>query len=214
MILEAVLLGLSTGTYCAMYCGPVLIPFLTGTDGGVKRNASLTAVFLAGRLTMYVMLGLCLGSVGMFAEHLFDPVAARKLSYFAYLFSGLALLCSSLGIRQPWNCAGKNPQTRCHRTLCRMANDWTTAALAGLAVGLHLCPPLWTAIARTFFGNGGLSYFYLAFFYAGTLPFFLPLLGIPFLTKAVPALRQIARITQLLIAVYFILMEGLIPLIF
>ena len=32
MILEAVLLGLSTGTYCAMYCGPVLIPFLFGTE--------------------------------------------------------------------------------------------------------------------------------------------------------------------------------------
>lgn len=30
MILEAVLLGLSTGTYCAMYCGPVLIWIIFG----------------------------------------------------------------------------------------------------------------------------------------------------------------------------------------
>ena len=47
MILEAILLGLSTGTYCTMYCGPVLIPFLCGSnDLRYKRNAGLAEPFV------------------------------------------------------------------------------------------------------------------------------------------------------------------------
>ena len=198
MILEAVLLGLSTGTYCSMYCGPVLIPFLCGTEKvSCKRNAGLTGAFLGARLVMYFILGAVFGAMGLLVQEFFDPSFARRLSVFAYLFCGLVLLFNSLGVRFPWTkeCGCKVP------SLKMIGNDFMTAILAGLAVGMHICPPLWTAIVRSVFGGNG-------------IPFFIPLLGIPFVAKRSAAIRQVARISQFLIALYFIIFNGLIPFLF
>ncbi len=213
MILEAMLLGLSTGTFCTMYCGPVLIPFLCGSEEiGYKRNAELTGVFLLSRLVMYFILGAVFGAMGILASTFFDPVLARRLSVYAYIFCGISLLVNSLGVRFPW-CTDKSG-CKCPRVR-RIGNDWITAAVTGLAVGLHLCPPLWTAIARSVFGGNGVKgIFYLIFFYIGTLPFFLPLLGIPFVTKRLPVIKKVARISQFLLGLYFLVLIGLIPLFF
>lgn len=211
MILEAVLLGLSTGTYCAMYCGPVLIPFLFGTEkNSCRRNAGLIGLFLASRLAMYFVLGVALSAAGLLASEFFDPYFARRLSVYAYILCGTALLLNSFGAKFPWKkdgckCAG----------LKKLGNDFLTAVFAGFAVGLHICAPLWTAIARSvFFANRMKGIFYLVFFYVGTLPFFLPLFGIPFVQKMFPVLKRISRIAQLLIGFYFLIFEGLIKLFF
>lgn len=103
MILEAVLLGLSTGTYCAMYCGPVLIPFLCGTERiSCRRNAGLLWLFLASRLAMYFFLGFIFSMMGILASEFFDPYFARRLSVYAYIFCGTALLLNSFGAKFPW----------------------------------------------------------------------------------------------------------------
>lgn len=214
MILEAILLGLSTGTYCTMYCGPVLIPFLCGSEKiGYKRNSGLVGTFLAGRFLMYCILGCVFAAIGYVMNEFFDPVLSHKLSIYAYIFCGLSLLANSLGLKFPWGC-GENGGCKAPK-LKRVGNDFVTALVTGLAVGLHICPPLWTAIIRSIFGGNGLpGLFYFIFFYIGTMPFFLPLLGIPFIAKRVPVLRQISRITQFLISIYFLIFAGLIPLIF
>ena len=81
MFLEAILLGLSTGTYCAMYCGPALIPFLCGTEKiSYRRNALLTGTFLISRLFVYFALGFFLTRLGILSAEFFDPYFARKLS--------------------------------------------------------------------------------------------------------------------------------------
>lgn len=210
MILEAVLLGLSTGTYCAMYCGPVLVPFLLGTEKiSFRRNAGLVGFFLASRLAVYFVLGLVLGILGIAAGEVFDLCFARRLSVYAYIFCGAALLLNSFGVKFPWGKDG----CRC-ASLKIAGNDYLTAVLSGLAVGLHICAPLWTAIVRSVFLPGIKGVLYLVFFYAGTLPFFLPLMGIPFVQKMVPVMRRIARIAQLLAGFYFLIFEGLIDLFF
>ena len=213
MILEAVLLGLSTGTYCTMYCGPVLIPFLCGCEKQeYKRNAGLTGTFLAARLLTYFVLGAVFAALGLFVNEYMDPVLARRLSVYAYIFSGLALLCNSLGVKFPWGsgeCGCRIPKLR------GIGNDWVTALVAGLAVGLHICPPLWTAMVRSIFGGNGIAgLFYLVLFYVGTLPFFVPLLGIPFVAKRFAAVKRISRVTQFCMSLYFLVFLGLIPLLF
>lgn len=214
MILEAILLGMSTGTYCAMYCGPVLIPFLCGTEkSSYKRNTGLVGTFVGFRLVMYFILGAIFGGMGLLVQEFFDPSFARKLSRYAYIFCGLALLFSDLGFRFPWG-AEKHGGCKVPK-LRRVGNDFVAAAFTGLAVGLHICPPLWTAMARSIFGGNGIhGLFYFVFFYIGTLPYFMPLLGIPFITKRVRIIKQIAKISQFVMSLYFIIFAGLLPLFF
>ena len=227
-IIESLLLGLSTGTFCTMYCAPVLIPFLFGhKNPAFKKNSALLSVFLAGRFLMYLALGAALGYAGLLASDFFDPVLARYLSYAAYIFCGTILLISSLGPRFPWkkntseNSKDTPAKTSCKSKKClvkiltAIQKDWVTAILAGFATGLHICPPLWAAIARSIFGGYGIpGLFYLVFFYAGTLPFFIPLLFVPFVSRAFSILRRIAQITQLLLAVYFIVFAGIMQIFF
>ena len=210
MILEAISLGISTGTYCTMNCAPVLIPFLSGTENvSYKINSGLIGAFLGGRLVMYFILGAVFAGMGFLVNEFMDPVLARRLSLYAYFFCGVALLINSLGARFPWGCSCKVKRFR------RLGNDWVTAVLSGLAVGLHVCPPLWTAMLRSVFGGNGLpGFFYFIFFYLGTLPFFLPLFGIPFIAKRVHVIKRIARVTQFCIGLYFMIYLGLIPMIF
>ena len=212
MVLEAIALGLSTGTYCSMYCGPVLIPFLCGTEKiGYKRNSGLIGAFLLARLVTYFVLGAVFAALGFLLYEYCDPVLARKLSLYAYIFCGLSLLCNSLGVRFPWGCNGGCKVSKFRH----VGNDWVTAVVTGLAVGLHICPPLWTAMLRSIFGGNGIpGLFYFVFFYIGTLPFFIPLFGIPFIAKRVPVIRSVSRIAQFLNSIYFLVYLGLIPLIF
>ena len=198
MILEAILLGLSTGTYCTMYCAPVLIPFLSGTEKvSYKRNSGLIGAFLGGRLVTYFILGAVFAAVGLLVNEFMDSLLAHKLSVYAYLLCGLSLLVNSLGIKFPWGCSDgcRLPKLR------RIGNDWVTSIFA--------------AIVRSVFGGKGLSgFFYFIFFYIGTLPFFIPLFGIPFVAKRLPAIKKVARVTQVCVSIYFMIFLGLIPLIF
>lgn len=214
MFFESLLLGLSTGTHCTMYCAPVLVPFLLGAEKSLyKRNASLVGVFLLCRLATYFVMGAVFAALGFFVTEYLDPFFARRLSVFAYIFSGLSLLFNSLGIKFPWSkCGGEHCKAARFR---RIGNDWVTAILSGFAVGLHICPALWTAMLRSIFcGNGMKGLFYFVFFYIGTLPFFVPLLGIPFVTKRVSSLKRIARVTQFCISIYFLIFLGMIELFF
>lgn len=206
MPLEALALGFSTGTYCTMYCAPVLVPILFSTEiTGHRRNAGLTGFFLGGRFLTYVILGLAFSALGILAGEFFDPVFARKLSCLAYIGCGIAMLFNS--------------RCRCNKLAQKKENDWIATLACGLSVGLHICPPLWTALFRSFafpLGAEGKSWgiLYLIFFYIGSLPFFIPLLGIPFLQKKYAVLKKIASVTKILMGFYFIFMNGLFPLLF
>lgn len=219
MFLEAILLGLSTGAYCTMYCGPVLIPFLFGCNKqSYRRNAGLTGAFLGARLVMYFILGAIFAGMGLLVNEYMDPVLARRLSVYAYIFCGLWLAFNSLGVKFPWGQSQDEKDAGCNcrvKKFRRIGNDWITAIATGLAVGLHICPPLWTAILRSIFGGNGITgLFYFVFFYIGTLPFFIPLLGIPFVAKRMPVIKRVSRVSQLCLGLYFLIFTGLIPLIF
>lgn len=211
--LQSLLLGLSTGTYCAMYCAPVLIPFVTGSDNiSVKKTTVLTSLFLSGRMVTYIFLGLICAGAGLLVSSFFDPVFARRLSVIAYIICGSILLNNSLRkIKKPdeGSCRGLQ------KVPAFAGNDYVTAVLSGLAVGLHICPPYWATLFLCS-QSGSLIYsaVYFFFFFSGTLPFFLPVFALPFAVKKLPVLKKIAQTTQLLIAVYFIIFAGLIPLFF
>lgn len=196
-----------------MYCAPVLLPFLAGRENLThKKNIGLVGLFLAGRLVAYIAVGLGLGFAGLLVMEFFDPVLARHLSSVAYIFCGLVLLAGGFRNRL------FGEEKKCSPALSifsAASGDRMTALLSGLCVGLHICPPFWTAAVRSAATGkplSGSAYFLL--FYIGTLPFFLPLLGIPFFTARLPAFRRIARMTQILVGLYFLVFAGLIAFIF
>ena len=220
-IAEPFALGLSTGTWCVMYCAPVLLPFLLGRESlSHRKNISLIGLFLSGRLFSYIALGFALGLSGLLVLEFFDPVLARNLSSIAYIFCGLVLLSSGFAPRilARLGCGNKTGETpRCtrRRIFSFVSGDRMTALFSGLCVGLHICPPFWTAAFRSASSGtplGGAMYFLM--FYIGTLPFFIPLLGIPFLSKHSGNFKRIARMTQVLVGGYFLVCVGLIPFLF
>lgn len=211
--LQSLLLGLSTGTYCAMYCAPVLLPLVAGTDNiSEKKTTVLTSLFLSGRMITYIVLGIICAAAGLLVSSFFDPVIARRLSVIAYIICGAVLLSNSLQKMK------KTDEASCKglkKIPAFTGNDYSTAVLCGLAAGLHICPPYWaTLFLCSQSGSAFSAAVYFIFFFAGTLPFFIPVFALPFTVKKLPALRKIAQITQLLIAVYFIVFAGIIPLFF
>jgi sulfite exporter TauE/SafE len=209
---EPLALGFSTGTWCVMYCAPVLLPFLCGReDLSHRKNLSLIGLFLSGRLATYIALGFALGMTGYLVSEFFDPYLARRLSCVAYMFCGIVLLLSGFGKRLCGRAKGP-----CGKAAVRIASgDNATALLSGLCVGLHICPPFWTAAVRSASSGSPVSgALYFLLFYIGTLPFFLPLLGIPFFSSRVPTFRRIARMTQVLVGGYFLFFAGIVPFVF
>lgn len=211
--IQSLLLGFSTGTYCAMYCAPVLIPLVTGTDNiSLKKTGILTSLFLSGRMITYIILGIICAGAGLLVSSFFDPVFARRLSVIAYIFCGAILLNNSF---QKMKKSGE-PQCRGLKKISVFtSNDYSTAVLSGLAVGLHICPPYWATLFLCSQSGSALhAAVYFIFFFAGTLPFFIPVFALPLAVKKLPALKRIAQMTQLLIAVYFIIFAGIIPFFF
>lgn len=211
--IQSLLLGLSTGTYCAMYCAPVLLPFLTGrNEVSVKKTARLTSLFLAGRLLTYCVMGIIFATAGLLLSRTFNPVFVRRLSVIAYILCGFVLLYDSLRTKTG------TTERRCFRmnvVVSKNMRDAVASVLAGLTVGLHICPAYWaTLLLCADSASVPASILYFSSFYAGTIPFFLPVLGLPFAVRKIPMLKRIAQITQALIAGYFIIFAGVIPLFF
>ena len=77
---EAFLLGISTGTYCALYCAPVILPFLfseEARDG--RKNGLHIALFMLGRLVGLPGHRLCPGAQRKpRAPRLFRPGSRRS----------------------------------------------------------------------------------------------------------------------------------------
>jgi sulfite exporter TauE/SafE len=201
-----------------MYCSPVLLPFLCGRENlGHRKNVSLLGLFLGGRLATYAVLAAALALGGKLTMEFFDPQLARFLSQRAFLICGLFLSLSALLPRLRRNrekaCGCK---ARLQRFLDLAAGDRGTALVSGLGVGLHICPPFWIAAFRSMnsavAGNVPWAAAYFLLFYAGTLPFFLPLTGLPFFVGKLPYLRRIARISQALIGIYLLVFAGMIPI--
>lgn len=212
-MIESLLLGLSTGLFCAMYCVPPLVPMLCGRDEiTVRKTAGRTIWFLAGRFTTYAFLGALFARAGLIVSSFFDPVLARNLSVFGYIACGLALLADyRLFIR------GKRT-FRCGRRTCALPpsfGDSVSPFATGLTVGLHICPAFWSMLFLCLkSGSVVSSTVFFAAFLIGTLPFFLPALGLPFIVNRVALMRRVAQYAQLLVAGYFLIFAGLIPLFF
>ena len=199
MIQEALLLGLSTGTYCIMFCSPIALPFLfsENIDSG-RKNILYVGLFLLGRLIAYIGVGMALGAIGAYAIGYIDPPLERILFKATYFIAGVFMLATGLMYNFP--------TLGFCKLYKKIYNPSLNALLFGIVTGLSLCPPFFAAASRVFGGDGALyGGLYFLFFFLGTSVYFIPLLGIQFINKYMDKIRMISRITLILMGVYFIL---------
>ena len=172
---EGILLGLSTGTVCLAYCGPILLPYLLAERGAWKRNVLQVSLFLGGRFLAYLVTGLLAGILGLM---LFSSPAFRLLAVgCAYLVLSVVLVFYAFHRFKQVCMASSSRVLR-----QRLGELWKLAVplVGGLVSGINLCPPFVLAITQASAQKNiwGSMLFFVAFF-LGTSLFFVPL---PFLS--------------------------------
>jgi sulfite exporter TauE/SafE len=205
---EGFLLGLSTGVVCLAYCGPVLLPYLMAESKGIKRSYLLVSIFLAGRLTAYLITALLAGLIG---QSVIQQSEIRTIMMgIAYLV--LAALLIVYGFhRFKEVCLGKS-MTQTNLNYKENRKKFIVPFTGGFLTGINICPPFLLAITGAIDSGTviGSILFFLAFF-TGTSLYFIPM---PFagMFKRQHVLRIIGKFAALL-AGFLYFYKGLILLI-
>lgn len=196
MLLEALTLGLSTGTYCAVSCAPVALPLFVSDEASGGENAARVGLFMGGRLAAYVLIGFLLGAVGAYAAGYLAPALRSVLTRSAAALGGAVLIA-----------AGIARGTGGHRAcvlLRRAAKPGRAAFAAGIATGLSPCAPFFAAASRAAGTGGAAGAAYFGAFFIGTSLWFLPLFGVHAVSGRAPELRRVARLGMIALGVYFL----------
>jgi sulfite exporter TauE/SafE len=202
MIMEGLLLGLSSGASCLASCAPFIAPLLAVEGGSTRaRRFSLLGMFLAGRFVAYAATGLIAGSLGAVAAGYLAPELDRALLRAGWALGGFFLLAGGLSLFKS--------HPFCAR-LAAMERPALSSLVLGLAAGLNLCPPFVAAVTRAakIGPLGGLGYF--ALFFVGTSLWILILGLAPALKGRAPELRKIARLVMVMMGVYFLVVLGML----
>jgi sulfite exporter TauE/SafE len=196
LIVEGLLLGLTTGTLCIMTCGPVYIPILMQKEQGIKRASIIIMQLSIGRFTSYIIFGAFTGAVGSLVTSYVDT------EYFvigSYILISLYLLFIAFIQRKEEK--GECPAQR----ISKLTGN---AFAIGMLTGMGLCPSFALALTRAF-DSGGFAGGIMLFtgFFCGTTVYFLPLAFLSFFTKK--RMFRIAGIfASLLVACYFLYLAG------
>ena len=177
--IEGILLGLSTGTVCLAYCGPILLPYLLAEPGALKRNTLQVSLFLGGRFIAYLTTGVLAGLIGLVV---FSSPAFRLLVVgCAYIVLSVVLVWYAFHRFKQVCMAGSSRKIR--RWL---GVEWKLAVpvVGGLVSGINICPPFVLAITQASAEKNvcGSILFFIAFF-IGTSVFFIPLPFLSFIKK-------------------------------
>jgi sulfite exporter TauE/SafE len=170
--MEALLLGLSTGTSCLIFCGPILVPYLLGEGISLKRSLIDISIFLGSRFIVYVLLGLLAALVGQafFRTGIYRGIITGS----AYIILSVTLVIYAFFRIKPL-CMLKSFQE-----IPANQPDRRTLAVplvGGLVTGLSLCPSLLLAFTGAASeGSIWQSIEFFILFFAGTTVYFLPLI--------------------------------------
>lgn len=206
MILEAFLLGISSGSYCVFNCAPAAVPLFLDEKMSKRQNWLRLARFLAGRLIGYLLFGYIIGLVGAYSLGYLDPYFRQQFEAATMIVLGLILFLSAIEPK-------KKRGFICRMKSYKHSKPIETITL-GLLTGLSFCPPFFVAAGRVFGKDGsltGLIYFF--FFFFGTAMFLLPLGGFFIFSKFKEAVKFMAKYLRIMIGIYFVLFLGLLNLV-
>lgn len=189
LIINGLILGLSTGIFCLTYCLPVFTPLAMTGKGTMKDGFATLIKFSLGRFFGYLLFGALVGWLGLTIQ---SPLI-HNLIWLAMVILALFMILYSLGILRPqtWFC----------QYLKKIRIPW----LLGFLVGLNICPPFLIALSYGFNLKSILAgiIFFTAFF-IGTSLFLIPLSLTGYLGRF-KVWRQIATVAGFLVGVTFLI---------
>ena len=195
LIGKALLLGLSTGLFCAGFCVPLVGPLLLSDENrSVRRSTSCVLLFLAGRLVAYLLFGLVFGALG----GILSRVWGIKAVLLPLLYAVLGILMIVYAVVQAF------PHVAfCRAVSPRVRSGWYLA-LVGFLAGINLCPPFLLAVTTVMDIGGALqgALFFFVFFLA-TSVYLLPLFFAGLVSRFA-SVRFAGRVTAVLAGLYFL----------
>lgn len=193
IIINGLLLGLSTGSYCLAACAPAILPYIVSC-GWKSSKVSLLIVgeFLAGRITAYILLG---SLVVLFGTKVQSSQFGQKAV--AVLIVMLAALLISHGLMMSF------PEWRICAFVKRSSVLRRFPFAAGFILGLNVCPPIMLAFTYLLTVERWLSgaFFFVAFI-VGTAIFLIPLFLSGYLGR-LPSLRGIGEVAAIFSGLWF-----------
>ena len=204
---EGLLLGISTGTACLAYCGPVLVPYLMAEKRGISGNFHFLGLFLAGRLAAYMVVAMIAGFAGSVV--IADIGIKQQLVGIAYIALSAVMLTYGF-VRFKEICLGKVGHR--YRSVIYEKYPGLIPVAGGILTGVNICPPFLLAITQAADSGGvGASVLFFLTFFLGTTLYFVPL---PFIgainrSKSLPVIGRFAAIAAGAIYLY----KGLITII-
>ncbi|MCX6796633.1 MAG: sulfite exporter TauE/SafE family protein [Candidatus Falkowbacteria bacterium] len=187
IIINALLLGFSTGLSCLTFCTPFFLPYILSEERKIKANFWELIKFFGGRLTGYLAFGLILGYLGQQLNvgwvNVFSTVSLAILSLLIILYGFNFFKINFCGLKL---------------TKVRLP-FWI-----GLLTGVNICPPFLLALNYIFIlGNITQGIIYFFFFFLATNVYFIPLIFLGRLSY-LEEFKKIARYTLIIIGgIYF-----------
>lgn len=185
------LLGLSTGVYCFVYCVPFVAPVMVAEKRSGRENFNVIAKFVLGRLTGYLAFGALVGYLGARLTGLnLEPV-----TWIALAILSIILILHALGLWQARRLA-----------VCAMIKRFNPEIpfLMGMLMGVNACPPFLLSLTYVLTLQSalkGIAYFFM--FFIGTTVYFIPLFFLGYLNK-IKEFQTVGRISAVIVGFIFL----------
>ncbi|MCD6270979.1 sulfite exporter TauE/SafE family protein [bacterium] len=188
LIIQPLLVGLSSGVFCGMYCFPFIAPILISEKRKLSQDFILLLKFIFGRLLGYIAFGALFGYLGeKITQDKFDLIASIVL----IVLSAILVLYTLGFIKKK-------------RSFCLKPKIKTKLPiLMGFLMGINVCPPFLMSLVYVFKLHNvlyGVIYF-LIFFLATTI-YFIPLGFLGYFNKF-KEFQAVGRISALIVGVSF-----------
>ena len=139
--LASLALGLLYGlTFCTTACLPYLVSYIAGIKAGFRKGVTVTAIYNAGRITAYAIIGTL---IGLFKTVVSDTVFSSYQKYSSIIF-GLVVIIIGISIffkKSSKTCVAKSVEPQGILKSVKQRFD-VRAFSMGFIKGFVLCPPL------------------------------------------------------------------------
>ncbi|MEN8904826.1 MAG: sulfite exporter TauE/SafE family protein [Clostridiales bacterium] len=197
--MNGLILGLSSGTTCLIYCAPVLLPFLAGEGNNTKKNYIILGEFLLGRLSGYILFAIIAWFLG---QSLVEITNFKEIIYgFTYIILSCFLIVYSFS-KNKRICS----MSFFKKFISSLQNDKNSyiPLITGFLTGINICPQFLIALTQAsditkLFG----SIYYFFTFFIGTAVYFIPIPFIGFL-KNYNFLKNFGKVAAVVVGTYYL----------